>query len=133
MRVPFPIGASKKLPRDEKQRVELRDFVEELKTDDVEALRKATVLALLQTAQNLIEDHSIEIQHLRRQLFGQRSEKVSKDQLNLFTQILESMVEQGAGAPSNEDKAEKKEEGEEEKPKKKEDVREASPLEANTD
>jgi transposase len=44
-------------------------------------------------AQKVIDDQAIEIQHLRKQLFGRRSEKVSKVQLSLFVQTMSALVE----------------------------------------
>ena len=49
--------------------------------------------AVLQTAQKVIEDQSVEIQHLQKQLFGRRSEKVPAGQLSLFAQLLQAVAE----------------------------------------
>lgn len=75
------------------QRVRLSDFIEELSSGKREDLSPTALAAVLEMAQKVIDEQAIEIQHLRKQLFGRRSEKVSKDQLSLFMQTLNALVE----------------------------------------
>ena len=57
--------------------------------------------AVLQLAQKVIDDQAIEILHLRKQLFGRRSEKVARDQLSLFAKVVAAMAEQAADDSSS--------------------------------
>lgn len=49
--------------------------------------------AVLAMAQKVIDDQAVEIHHLRKQLFGRRSEKVARDQLSLFAQAIAAVAE----------------------------------------
>jgi hypothetical protein len=91
------IGAPRTSPFEDARRIELSDFIDELVRNGSEPLSHEAALALLQAAKTLIDDQAVEILHLRKQLFGQRSEKVSEHQLSLFTQVLTALVEKGAG------------------------------------
>lgn len=73
------------------------------------------MVAVLQMAQKVIDDQSIEIQQLRKQLFGRRSEKVSKDQLSLFAQVVEALSRK----PSADEEPAKEEDASKKKKKKK--------------
>ncbi len=48
---------------------------------------------MLELAQKVIDDQATEIEQLRKQLFGRRSEKVSRDQLSLFAQLVGTLSE----------------------------------------
>lgn len=82
--------------------VQLRDVLGELcQRKDSDTLLEVVFGVLLQ-AEKVIEDQAVEIQQLRKQLFGRRSEKLSPDQLSLFTQVLATVTTPAAevsGAP----------------------------------
>jgi transposase len=81
--------------------VQLRELLGELvQRKQADALLDV-VFGILLKAEKVIEDQAIEIQHLRKQLFGRRSEKLSPDQLSLFAQMLATVTE----APSAQDEA----------------------------
>jgi transposase len=48
--------------------------------------------------QKVVDEQAIEIEHLRKQLFGRRSEKVTKNQLSLFVKVVAALSEQQANA-----------------------------------
>ena len=66
----------------------MRDLLEELAKKDDRGALLDVVFGVLQKAEKVIEDQSVEIQHLRKQLFGRRSEKLSPDQLSLFSRVM---------------------------------------------
>lgn len=77
----------------------MREVLEELcSRKDSDALLQVVFGVLLQ-AEKVIEDQAVEIQHLKKQLFGRRSEKLSPDQLSLFAQMLGTVT---GGAPDAE-------------------------------
>jgi transposase len=72
--------------------VQLRDLLGELcQRKDSSALLDV-VFGVLLKAEKVIEDQAVEIQHLRKQRFGRRSEKLSPDQLSLFAQMLATVT-----------------------------------------
>jgi transposase len=72
--------------------VQLRDLLEDLaKRKEPDALLEVVMGVLLKT-EKVIEDQAVEIQQLRKQLFGRRSEKLSPNQLSLFAQMLGAVV-----------------------------------------
>ncbi|HVZ31594.1 MAG TPA: IS66 family transposase zinc-finger binding domain-containing protein, partial [Polyangiaceae bacterium] len=72
--------------------VQLRDLLGELcQRKDSNALLDV-VFGVLLKAEKVIEDQAVEIQQLRKQLFGRRSEKLSPDQLSLFAQMLATVT-----------------------------------------
>lgn len=74
--------------------VQLREVLEELcSRKEPDALMEVVFGVLLQ-AEKVIEEQAVEIQHLRKQLFGRRSEKLSPDQLSLFAQMLGAVADQ---------------------------------------
>ena len=80
--------------------VQLRDLLAELaKRKEPDALLEVVMGVLLKT-EKVIEDQAFEIQQLRKQLFGRRSEKLSPNQLSLFAQMLGTVV--GADEQSDE-------------------------------
>ena len=89
-------------PQDSKKSldmVQLRELLGELvQRKQADALFDV-VFGVLLKAEKVIEDQAIEIQHLRKQLFGRRSEKLSPDQLSLFAQMLATVT----AAPSAQD------------------------------
>ena len=70
---------------------------------------------MLETAQKVIDEQAIEIHHLRKQLFGRRSEKISRDQLSLFAQAIAAIADR---APSDDEESGEPEPGPK-KPKRK--------------
>jgi transposase len=68
--------------------VQMRDLLEELAGRSDRGALLDVVFGVLQKADKIIEDQAIEIQHLRKQLFGRRSEKLSPDQLSLFSSVI---------------------------------------------
>jgi len=74
--------------------VQLRQVLEELCSRQQSDALREVVFGLLLQAEKVIETQAIEIQQLKKQLFGRRSEKLSPDQLSLFAQLLGSIVEQ---------------------------------------
>ena len=83
--------------------VQLRELLGELVQRKQADTLMEVVFGVLLNAEKVIEDQAIEIQHLRKQLFGRRSEKLSPDQLSLFAQMLASVVAErpAADAPSD--------------------------------
>lgn len=80
--------------------VQLRDLLAELaKRKEPDALLEVVMGVLLKT-EKVIQDQAFEIQQLRKQLFGRRSEKLSPNQLSLFAQMLGNVV--GADEPIDE-------------------------------
>jgi transposase len=72
--------------------VQLRDVLESLaKKQDRSALLDV-VFGVLSKAETIIQEQSLEIEQLRKQLFGRRSEKIDPAQLSLFAQVLETIV-----------------------------------------
>src|SRR5690606_41806755 len=69
------------------------------KRKEPDALREVVMGVLLKT-EKVIQDQAFEIQQLRKQLFGRRSEKLSPNQLSLFAQMLGTVV--GADEPIDE-------------------------------
>jgi transposase len=83
--------------------VQLRDLLGELvQRKDADTLLEV-VFGVLLKAEKVIEDESVEIQQLRKQLFGRRSEKLSPDQLSLFAQMLATVTAPQVEAPSDPD------------------------------
>jgi transposase len=68
--------------------VQMRDLLEELVNRPDRGALLDVVFGVLEKAERIIEDQGVEIQHLRKQLFGRRSEKLSPDQLSLFSSVL---------------------------------------------
>lgn len=60
------------------------------------------MVTILQMAQKVIDEQAIEIQHLHKQLFGKRSEKVAKDQLSLFAKSIAALDERTPEAKPSE-------------------------------
>lgn len=94
--------------------VQLREVLAELSSrKDPDALMEV-VFGVLLKAEKVIDDQAVEIQFLRKQLFGRRSEKLSPNQLSLFTQMLGTVVGESPSTDSAEaeapavDKAKKK-------------------------
>ena len=73
--------------------VGLKDVLESLLAREQREPMMEVVLGLLTKLKDVVEDQALQIAYLRQQLFGRRSEKCSKDQLSLFTQMLEAMAE----------------------------------------
>jgi transposase len=83
--------------------VQLRDLLGDLvQRKDADALLEV-VFGVLLKAEKVIEDQSLEIQQLRKQLFGRRSEKLSPDQLSLFAQMLATVTAPPVEVPSDPD------------------------------
>ncbi|HEX9642185.1 MAG TPA: transposase, partial [Candidatus Krumholzibacteria bacterium] len=83
--------------------VQLREVLGELcSRKDSDALMEV-VFGVLLKAEKVIEDQAVEIQHLKKQLFGRRSEKLSPNQLSLFAQMLGSVVGVDDAAESSPD------------------------------
>jgi hypothetical protein len=76
---------------------------------------REALTAVLQTAQKVIEDQATEILHLRKQLFGRRSEKVLLGQKSLFVEALETVA---LKVPEPEPEPGPETQGDEPKPKK---------------
>lgn len=74
--------------------VQLRQVLEELCSRQQSDALREVVFGLLLQAEKVIETQAIEIQQLKKQLFGRRSEKLSPDQLSLFAQLLGTIVGQ---------------------------------------
>jgi transposase len=74
--------------------VQMRDLLEELAQKEDRGALLDVVFGVLQKAEKVIEDQSVEIQHLRKQLFGRRSEKLSPDQLSLFSSVMAAVTGQ---------------------------------------
>jgi transposase len=91
--------------------VQMRDVLEELaKRKGSDALLEV-VMGVLLKAEEAIEAQAVEIQFLRKQLFGRRSEKLSPNQLSLFAIMLGTVVGTEPSAetePSQEKKPKKK-------------------------
>lgn len=80
--------------------VQLREVLEELcKKKESDALRDV-VFGLLLKAEKVIEDQGVEIQQLRKRLFGRSSEKLSPNQLSLFAQMLETVTADDSQEPT---------------------------------
>jgi transposase len=80
--------------------VQLRDLLGELvQRKDADTLLEV-VFGVLLKAEKVIDAQSVEIQQLRKQLFGRRSEKLSPDQLSLFAQMLATVTAPHVEAPS---------------------------------
>jgi Transposase C of IS166 homeodomain len=83
--------------------VQLRELLGELcQRKDSDTLLDV-VFGVLFQAEKVIEDQSVEIQQLRKQLFGRRSEKLSPDQLSLFAQMLATVTAPQVQVPSTPD------------------------------
>jgi len=85
--------------------VDFTDLLQALTTEDGEMPSKEALAAVLQTAQKVIEDQSVEILHLQKQLFGRRSEKVPPGQQSLFVQTLEAVADRVPEPEPKEDEA----------------------------
>jgi hypothetical protein len=72
--------------------VQLRELLGELVERKESSALLEVVFGVLLKAEKVIEDQAIEIQQLRKLLFGRRSEKLSPDQLSLFTQMLATVT-----------------------------------------
>ena len=79
--------------------VQLRELLSELVERKESSALLEVVFGVLLKAEKVIEDQAIEIEQLRKQLFGRRSEKLSPDQLSLFAQMLATVT----AAPSKVD------------------------------
>lgn len=90
------VADTKKKSRLEVERVQLSDFIAAMTAKDGEAPSAQAVAAVLEMAQKVIDEQAVEIHHLRKQLFGRRSEKVSRDQLSLFAQAIAAVAERAA-------------------------------------
>lgn len=82
--------------------VGLTDLIGELSSKSGEAPSKEAMVAVLQMAQKVIDEQAIEIQHLRKQLFGRRSEKVLPGQGSLFAKMVEALAEKAPDAAQDE-------------------------------
>jgi transposase len=85
--------------------VQLRELLGELVQRKQADTLLEVVFGVLLKAEKVIEDQAIEIQQLRKQLFGRRSEKLSPDQLSLFAQMLASVVAERPAADTPSDPA----------------------------
>ena len=83
--------------------VQLRELLGELCQRKESDTLLEVVFGVLLKAEKVIEDQSVEIQQLRKQLFGRRSEKLSPDQLSLFAQMLASVTAPHVEVPSDPD------------------------------
>ena len=81
--------------------VQLREVLEELCSRKQSDALLEVVFGVLLKAEKVIEDQAVEIQHLRKQLFGRRSEKLSPDQLSLFAQMLGSVSGEAKAAETS--------------------------------
>ena len=97
----------------------LTDLIEELSAKSSEAPSKEAMVAVLEMAQKVIDEQAIEIQHLRKQLFGRRSEKVLPGQGSLFAKMIEALAEKTPITPDAEPHADEGEDGRVKKTKKK--------------
>lgn len=80
--------------------VQLRELLGELCQRKESDTLLEVVFGVLLQAEKVIEDQAVEIQQLRKQLFGRRSEKLSPDQLSLFAQMLAAVTAPPVEAPS---------------------------------
>lgn len=71
----------------------MTDLIDELSSASADVPSKEALVVVLQMAQTVIDEQSIEIQHLRKQLFGRKSEKVLPGQESLFKKMLEALTE----------------------------------------
>ena len=72
--------------------VQLRELLGELVERKESSTLLEVVFGVLLKAEKVIEDQAIEIQQLRKQLYGRRSEKLSPGQLSLFAQMLATVT-----------------------------------------
>lgn len=89
------------------------------------------VFGLLLKAEEVIKAQGVEIQQLRKQLYGRRSEKLSPDQLSLFAQMLDAVIvgdSQDSDNSAGTDPEEPEKPDEPKKPKKKRKPVERRPL-----
>lgn len=78
----------------------LAQMVESLTTQQDKDVAIQFLVGVVTRLQKSIEDLSFEIQHLKRVQFGRKSEKVSTEQLSLFTSMLDTLLEKAP--PSSE-------------------------------
>ena len=88
--------------------VSLADAIELLTARTGETARDDALLGILKLAQGVIDNQAVEIQYLRKQLFGRRSEKVSRDQMNLFVAVLETVAREAETAAATTESKPKK-------------------------
>jgi transposase len=81
--------------------VQLREVLGELCSRKESDALMEVVFGLLMKAEKVIEDQGIELQQLRKQLFGRRSEKLSPNQLSLFAQMLDAVVTGDSTEPTH--------------------------------
>ena len=79
--------------------VQMRDLLEELASRSDRGALLDVVFGVLEKAEKIIQDQAVEIQQLRKQMFGRRSEKLSPDQLSLFSCILGALADSGTPPP----------------------------------
>lgn len=72
----------------------MRDLLEELAAKDDRSALMDVVYGVLEKAEKVIEDQAVEIQQLRKKLFGRRTEKLSPNQLSLFARVLGTVAGQ---------------------------------------
>lgn len=70
----------------------MRDLLEELAGRSDRGALLDVVFGVLEKADKIIQEQAVEIQQLRKQMFGRRSEKLSPDQLSLFASVLGTVV-----------------------------------------
>jgi transposase len=95
--------------------VDFTDLLALLTKEGEQMPSREALTAVLQTAQKVIEDQATEILHLRKQLFGRRSEKVLLGQKSLFVEALETVA---LKVPEPEPEPGPETQGDEPKPKK---------------
>lgn len=82
---------------------QMRDLLEELASKSDRSALLDVVFGVLEKAEKVIEDQAIEIEHLRKRLFGRRSEKLSPGQLSLFASMMGTLT--GQVQPDGDDSA----------------------------
>lgn len=104
--------------------VNFTDLIDALMKEGGEMPSKEALAAVLQTAQKVIDDQAVEIHHLRKQLFGRKSERVVEGQQSLFADALEEVAQR---VPEPEPESDEEAEASKKRRKKKRDRR--KPLE----
>ena len=111
--------------------VHLRQVLEALCNKKESDALMEVVFGLLLKAEEVIKAQGVEIQQLRKQLYGRRSEKLSPDQLSLFAQMLDAVIvgnSQDSDNSAGTDPEETEKPDESKKPKKKRKPVERRPL-----
>ena len=99
--------------------VQMRDLLEELAARSDRNALLDVVFGVLQKADRIIGDQAVEIQQLRKQLFGRRSEKLSPDQLSLFANVLGAIAAPSTSSSDDDDTTAAAEDGGNARPAKK--------------